>query len=57
MSRERFKELTISLFQAMGIGWLVLLGILPAQAGSPAAGNNVLIIHSYHAGLSWTELV
>ena len=41
-------------------GFLLLLGALSAmsvQAESPAVNGQVLIIHSYHSGLSWTDSI
>jgi PAS domain S-box-containing protein len=45
------------LLRAILTGWVVFLAAHPVQAGPPAADNHVLIIHSYHPGLSWTDSV
>jgi len=41
----------------MLIGLLVLLATLPSQADAAAPSRQVLIIHSYHSGLSWTDSI
>ena len=45
------------LLRAVKIGLLLFLSTSPLLAASPNASNHVLIIHSYHAGLSWTDAV
>ena len=45
------------LLQAFRIGLLLFLSTSPLQAASPTSNSRVLIIHSYHAGLSWTDAV
>ena len=39
------------------IAVLLLAGASPLLAAAPHAGRHVLVIHSYHAGLSWTDAV
>ena len=39
------------------IVFLILLAALPTQAEKPAFNNQVLIIHSYHSGLNWTDSI
>ena len=34
---------------------MLLAAALPLQAASPDAGSCVLVVHSYHVGLSWTD--
>lgn len=36
---------------------LLLLVAVPVHAVSPQGRNQVLIIHSYHSGLTWTDAV
>ncbi len=38
-------------------GLLALLMSLPVRAEPAQGGNRVLIIHSYHAGLTWTDAI
>lgn len=42
---------------ALGIGLLTLLAAAPSPADSPRVNSQVFVIHSYHAGLSWTESI
>ena len=47
----------IRLLKAIKTGLLILLTAHLSQAGSALTNNQVLIIHSYHSGLSWTDSV
>jgi PAS domain S-box-containing protein len=47
----------IRLIQAIKIGVLILLATVPIQAELFAANKQVLIIHSYHSGLNWTDSI
>jgi hypothetical protein len=41
----------------IGLFLVVMLQGAPVQAASPPANYQVLIIHSYHSGLSWTDSI
>jgi len=47
----------IRLLLVSTIGLLILLTAMPAQAEAPAMKNQILIINSYHSGLSWTDSI
>jgi PAS domain S-box-containing protein len=51
------KKQISSLFLARMIGLLVLLTATSAQAVSPVSKDQVLVINSYHSGLSWTDSI
>ena len=44
-------------FRRVGMGMLILLAVLAVRVGSSGAGNQVLVINSYHPGLSWTDSI
>jgi PAS domain S-box-containing protein len=43
--------------KAFKTGLLILLTAPLTQAGTPIANHQVLVIHSYHSGLSWTDSI
>jgi len=47
----------IRMFTAIQTGLLILLTASLASAGTVLTNHHILIIHSYHSGLSWTDSV
>jgi hypothetical protein len=45
------------LFQLIWAALFVLLSAWPVQAQWPQGKSQVLIIHSYHSGLTWTDAI
>jgi hypothetical protein len=50
-------NMRIRLLKPIFMGLLLLLASLPVRAGLPQGKNQVLIIHSYHSGLTWTDAI
>jgi PAS domain S-box-containing protein len=50
-------DIRIRLRHVIQVGLLVLLTALPVQAESSQGRKQVLIIHSYHSGLTWTDAI
>ena len=50
-------NMRIRLLTPIFMGLLLLLASLPVRAGLPQGKNQVLIIHSYHSGLTWTDAI
>lgn len=46
-----------ALLRRVGMGILILLAVLAVRVGSSGAGCQVLVINSYHPGLSWTDSI
>lgn len=51
-----FKGARLGMLLILEVGCL-LLGAQPTQADSLAGNGQVLVIHSYHSGLSWTDSI
>ncbi|MHC1729637.1 MAG: PAS domain S-box protein [Syntrophobacteraceae bacterium] len=47
----------IRVLQAIQVALLILLAALSAQAKTLADSPRILVIHSYHSGLSWTDSI